>query len=137
MNMLEGVGGRVMRKAGLALVAGLLALAALGVGLAALYLWLLASLTPPAALGIIAGILLVLALLAFAIATRRQPAPMRQNFAPELTAALPEAADLVRRAVAADPGAAMLGALAAGFIAESKPGIDMSFVTRILGQIQR
>jgi hypothetical protein len=138
MNLLDGMGGRLIRTAGLALLAGLLALAALGVGLAALYLWMLSSLTPPVALGIIAAILLVLALLACWAALRRPvPAPARPAMAPELAAVLPEAADVIRRAVVADPGAAVLGALAAGFIAESKPGFDMSLVTRILGQLQR
>lgn len=139
MASIEAMGERVLRKVILAILAGILALAALGTGLAALYLWMLASLTPPAALAIIACILVALALTSLVVMSyRRRPAPpaLAQSLVPGLET-LPEAADMVRRAVAADPRGAVLGAIAAGYIMESGPSLDASTLSRLLAQMQR
>ncbi|WP_374371204.1 hypothetical protein [Dongia sp.] len=139
MASLEGMGERVLRKLILAMLAGILALAALGIGLAAFYLWMLASLTPAAALAIVAAILAVLALAALiGLTYRRRPAP--PSLGPSISAGLaglPEAAEMVRRAVAADPRGAVLGAVAAGYIVESGPALDAAVLSRLLAQIQR
>jgi hypothetical protein len=140
MSSIEGIGDRILRKLVLALLAGILALSALGIGLAAFYLWMLAALTPPAALAVVASILAVLAsAAAFAMHGRRRTRvspSLGQSLTPGL-AALPEAADMVRRAVVADPRGAVLGAVAAGYIMETGPTVDMAVLGRVLAQMQR
>lgn len=142
MTALEDAGGRMMRKLSLGLMAGLLALAALAVALSALYLWLLAVIAPPAALGIVAGILAILAVAAWGLAHWRVPASgaapeADKSSSPDIAMALPETADIIRRAVIADPRAAMLGAVAAGYVVDSSPGMDIAMLNRIIGQMQR
>lgn len=137
MPIIDSFGSRFVWCAVLGAGAVMLAMAALGVGFAALYLVLIASVSPAAALAIIAALLALLAIIT-ALATRWHRRPRApQPLAPELAAALPEAAELVRRAVAADPSAAVMGALAAGFILESRPGLDVGHLARLFAQIRR
>jgi len=51
-----------------------------------------------------------------------------------MAALLPEAADTLRGIVAAHPGAALLSALAAGYVAESRTGSDLVALARLLGE---
>lgn len=137
MPLFESMGTRFVRGIVFGTSAAILALAALGVGAAALYLALIASVSPAAALAIIAGLLALLAVIAGIVAIGRRRPAVPQPLAPELTALLPEAADLVRRAVSADPTAAVMGAVAAGFILESRPGLDVGHLARLFAQFRR
>ncbi len=97
--------------------AALFFLAAATVGLRALYLHLLTlGLSPAAGLGVVALILFVLGIAM--LATARAPA-QAPNAAPTRPAADPLAP--LRRAVADDPIATTLAAVAAGFAADSSP----------------
>lgn len=135
--MLAGIGERWLKKGLWCVLAGLALVAALGVGLAALYLWLTPLLPPAGALAVIAGILLLLALLAglLAVVPRRTSVPV--STAASVADLAPEVLEALRRAVAADPRGAVLGAVAAGFIAENQPGLDGATLSRLLGQLGR
>lgn len=135
--MLAGIGERWLQMGLCWLLAGLAAIASLGVGLAALYLWMLPTLPPAGALAVIAGILAVLALFAGLLAAlpRRPRTPVGAPGMGDVAELVPDLADSIRRAVAADPRGAIMGALAAGYIAESQPGFDTATLARLLGRM--
>lgn len=134
--MLAGIGERWLQKGLCWLLCGLATIASLGVALAALYLWMLATLPPAGALAVVAGILALLAMVAGLIATlpRRSRAPLHEPGA--VADLVPDAVKTIRQAVAADPRGAMMGAIAAGYIAENQPGLDTATLARLLGRIQ-
>lgn len=135
MPSLQDLGSRLTRCIALGALAGIFAIAALGFGTAALYQALLTEVSPAAALAIVAGILAVLATIA-GLAARGRRAPRHKRLA-DPASAVPEVADMVRRSIAANPGAAVLGAIAAGFILQSRPGLNVGQLTRLFSQIRR
>lgn len=128
---------RVIRRVVLLSLAGCLGFAAIGVGLASLFTWLILWMTVPAALLIVATILAILALGSARIALGKasakpvvDPSPVA-GLAPNLMAM---ASDLAGEAVKADPLGAMLGAGAAGFILETRPDLDHALIQQVLRQ---
>lgn len=136
MLSLQGVGGRLAWQAAMCCAAFLFGLGALGTGLAALYHALRPVLVPAEALGVVTIVLILLALGAVMLSKKSRPtgsAGVSPASMPEFSAILPEVARGLRKTVAADPSAAVLGALAAGFISESRSGSDLVSLARILG----
>ena len=127
---------RVIRRVVLLTLAGCLGLAAIGVAHAALYYWLILWMSVPAALLIVATVLVILALALARIAVGKpsaKPAAAAPaaGIAPNLMAM---ASDLAGDAVKADPLGAMLGAGAAGFILETRPDLDHALIQQVLRQ---
>ncbi len=128
---------RVIKRVVLLTLAGCLGLAAIGVAHAALYSWLILWMSVPAALLIVATVLVILALGLARVAVGKPSAkpvvaasPVA-GLAPNLMAM---ASDLAGDAVKADPLGAMLGAGAAGFILETRPDLDHALIQQVLRQ---
>jgi len=139
-SALDGIGGRVLRKLTLIALAGFLALAALGVASAAFYLWLLAWLSPPAALAVLAGVLLIGAAVACWVARSGDRSAASATAASGQMGSqvvLPEILASARRAVADDPKSAVLAAVAAGFILEARPDLDVGRLAQTLARLDR
>lgn len=140
---IERVAAKLARQVVLLAMAGCLVLAAAGVAAAALYYWLLAWMTQPQALGLVALVLLIVALIfAVAATTKSRIKPAHQaGEATGLAGGIPALAALASEAagtaVKADPLGAMLGASAIGFILESRPDLDHALVQQVLRQFTR
>lgn len=138
---IERLTDRVMRRLVLAGLATCLGLGAVGVAAASLYQYLLAWMLPPAALGIVALTLAILALILGRIA--QGPAiPKRTTSSAGvgtvgMPAVIAAVGDVAGEAVKADPLGAMLGAGAMGFILESRPDLDQALVQQVLRQFSR
>lgn len=132
---------RVLRRLVLAGLAACLGLGAIGVAAAALYQYLLGWMLPPAALGIVALSLAIIALVLARFA-QGQSVPKRTAALPfpaaeGMPALIAAAGDMAGEAVKADPLGAMLGAGAMGFILESRPDLDHALVQQVLRQFTR
>lgn len=141
MAWFAALGRRLALQAALGLAAILLALGALGVGLGALHVLLRASLGPAASLSMIAGILVLLALVAglavqFMAGRRRRPVTPSNAAEPVSAAILGDLAQGLRGAIAADPAAAVFGALAAGYIAGGRTGPDLMALFQLVAAAQ-
>lgn len=139
-SVIDGIGGRILRKLVLITLAVILALAALGVASSAFYLWLLAWLSPPAALAVLAGLLLIGAAIACWVARggdRGTASATAASGQMHSQAVLPETLAAARRAVADDPKSAVLAAVAAGFILEARPDLEMGTLVQTLARLSR
>ena len=137
---IERLTERLARQAILLALSACLAIAAAGMAAAALYFWLLAWMPQPQALGLVALVLLIGALVFLLAATGagRKPKAVQGWQAavgiPALAGLVSEAAG---NAVRADPLGAMLGAGAVGFILESRPDLDHALLQQVLRQFTR
>ncbi|MBL8708964.1 MAG: hypothetical protein JNL25_07215 [Rhodospirillaceae bacterium] len=139
-SVIDGIGGRILRKLALITLAVILALAALGVASAAFYLWLLAWLPPTAALAVLAGLLLLTAAIAWWVARsgdRSAPSATAASGQVQSQAVLPDILASARRAVADDPKSAVLAAVAAGFILQARPDLDAGTLAQTLARLSR
>ena len=139
---LDRLTDRIARQAVLLAMSACLVLAAIGFAAAALYYWLLAWMAQPQALGLVALVLLIVALvLALAAQRSSKRATVAKAAHSELAGGIPAlaalASDAAGAAVKADPLGAMLGASAIGFILESRPDLDHALVQQILRQFVR
>ncbi|MDY0873631.1 hypothetical protein [Dongia rigui] len=129
---------RVIRRVVLLFLAGCLGLAAIGVASASLYYWLILWMTVPAALLIVALVLLISALLLARFSATKEPANVPASAAPAAALGpnlMAMASDIAGQAVKADPLGAMLGAGAAGFILETRPELDHALIQQVLRQV--
>jgi hypothetical protein len=137
---------RVLRRLVLAGLAACLGLGAIGVAAAALYQYLLGWMLPPAALGIVALSLAIIALVLArmaqgpsnsGLANPKRVASASGTATDGMPALIAAAGDMAGAAVKADPLGAMLGAGAMGFILESRPDLDHALVQQVLRQFAR
>lgn len=142
MAWFAAMGRRLVLPAVLCLAAILLALGALGVGLGALQIVLATRLGAAASLSLVAAVLAALALAAglaaYIIAgpQRRQPSPAVGPAEPISGIILADLAQGLRGAITTDPAAALLGALAAGFIAGDRPGPELVALVQLVAAAQ-
>lgn len=138
---LDRLTDRIARQVVLLAMSACLGLAGLGVAAAALYYWLLDWMTQPQALGLVAVVLLIVALVLAVAGQRGMRSRPKPQLAEGLAGSLPGiagmAVEAAGNAVKADPLGAMLGAGAIGFILESRPDIDQTLVQQVLRQFMR
>lgn len=138
---LDRLTDRIARQVILLAMAACLCLAAIGFAAAALYYWLLAWMLQPQALGLVALVLLIVALVLALAAQRSSKRIVAKTAHSDLASGIPAlaalASDAAGAAVKADPLGAMLGAGAVGFILESRPDLDHALVQQILRQFVR
>ena len=137
---LDRLTDRIARQVILLAMSACLVLAAIGFAATALYYWLLAWMPQPQALGLVALVLLIVALI-LAVAAQRGSKRVAKAPANNLAGGIPALAALASEAassaVKADPLGAMLGASAIGFILESRPDLDHALLSQMLRQFTR